>query len=167
DHSLEQLVNVTALPGVTRQVVGMPDMHEGYGFPVGGVAGTVWPDGAISPGGIGFDINCGVRLLSSELIAADLPGGFEPLVHELARSVPTGYGRGGRFSLPGDDLDRVLEGGCGWLVGSRGLGRPEDLDAIESRGALAEADPGLVSDRAKQRGRDQLGTLGGGNHFLE
>jgi tRNA-splicing ligase RtcB len=164
DKSLEQLVNVATLPGVFRHVVGMPDMHEGYGFPVGGVAATVLPDGVISPGGIGFDINCGVRLLATELEARDVE--IEPFVHELSRSVPTGYGRGGRLELQGTELDAVLEGGCGELV-ARGFGTAHDLDHIESRGCLPGADASRVSDRAKERGRDQLGTLGGGNHFLE
>jgi len=166
DKSLEQLVNVTSLPGVTRQVVGMPDMHEGYGFPVGGVAATTTPDGVISPGGIGFDINCGVRLLASGLSREEV-GDVEPLVHELSRSVPTGYGRGGPVDLSADDLDGVLAEGAAWLVGERGMGTTEDLEHTESRGSLPEADAGKVSARAKQRGSDQLGTLGGGNHFLE
>ena len=166
DRSLEQLLNVTTLPGVARPVIGMPDMHEGYGFPVGGVAATGFPEGVISPGGIGFDINCGVRLLASELATDDVAD-VEPLVHELSRSVPTGVGRGGHFGLAGPDLDHVLEQGCAWLVSARGLGTAEDLAFIESRGSLAEADAGTVSARAKERGKGQLGTLGGGNHFLE
>lgn len=166
DRSIEQLVNVTSLPGITRFALGLPDMHEGYGFPVGGVAATLAPHGAISPGGIGFDINCGVRLLGSELRRADLEP-LEPLIHELSRSVPTGYGRQGRLSLTGPELDRVLEEGCPYLVAEHGLGTREDLRFIESGGALPGADASKVSERAKQRGRDQLGTLGGGNHFLE
>jgi tRNA-splicing ligase RtcB len=166
DHSLEQLVNVTTLPGVTRFAIGMPDMHEGYGFPVGGVAGTLLPDGVVSPGGIGFDINCGVRLLATPLARADVPD-VEPLVHELSRAIPTGYGRHGRLALERRDLDHVLAEGCAWLVRERGIGRAEDLELIESRGALDGADASKVSDRAKERGHDQLGTLGGGNHFIE
>ncbi|HEX8795790.1 MAG TPA: RtcB family protein [Polyangiaceae bacterium] len=166
DHSLQQLVNVATLPGLERFAMGMPDMHEGYGFPVGGVAATQWPDGVVSPGGIGFDVNCGVRLLATDL-ARDQVDSVERLVHELSRSVPTGYGRHGRLELSGDELDRVLNEGCSWVVRARGLGREEDLAHIESRGSLADADASKVSDRAKQRGRDQLGTLGGGNHFLE
>ncbi len=165
DHSLEQLANVATLPNVTRFAVGMPDMHEGYGFPVGGVAATLLPDGAISPGGIGFDINCGVRLLVTGCPRDATP--IEPLVHELSRSVPTGYGRAGRMSFGPGELDRVLNEGCAYIVRERRIGRPEDLDAIESRGSLGDADASLVSARAKQRGGDQLGTLGGGNHFLE
>jgi tRNA-splicing ligase RtcB (3'-phosphate/5'-hydroxy nucleic acid ligase) len=166
DRSLEQLTNVATLPGVTRFALGMPDMHEGYGFPVGGVAATVPPDGVISPGGIGFDINCGVRLLASDVHRHDV-GSVEPLVHELSRSIPTGYGRTGRLSLTADALDRVLGEGCPTLIAEHGLGTPDDLAFIESRGCLPEADASAVSDRAKQRGQSQLGTLGGGNHFLE
>lgn len=167
DRSIEQLVNVTSLPGITRMAVGMPDMHEGYGFPVGGVAATLLPDGVISPGGIGFDINCGVRLLSSRLAAADIAPRLETLVHELSRSIPTGYGRHGRMVLSDSELDQVLERGCPYLVRERGLGSEHDLEHLEASGCMAGADPSHVSARAKARGRDQLGTLGGGNHFLE
>jgi len=166
DQSLEQLMNVATLPGITRCAIGMPDMHQGYGFPVGGVAGTVLPDGVISPGGIGFDINCGVRLLVSALEARAV-GPLEPLVHELSRAIPVGYGRSGRLVLGRGELDRVLAGGCTHIVRDMKLGLAEDLDFTESRGTLADADPGQVSERAKERGHDQLGTLGGGNHFLE
>lgn len=166
DRSLEQLVNVATLPGITRYAIGMPDMHQGYGFPVGGVAGTVLPDGVISPGGIGFDINCGVRLLASVLDVRTL-GPLDPLVHELSRAIPVGYGRHGRIVLDRAELDHVLAGGCTWLVRDRKLGLAADLDFTESRGTLADADPGQVSERAKERGHDQLGTLGGGNHFIE
>ncbi|HVY48885.1 MAG TPA: RtcB family protein, partial [Minicystis sp.] len=141
-------------------------MHEGYGFPVGGVAATRHPDGVISPGGIGFDINCGVRLLATGL-RRDAVRSLEPLVHELSRAIPVGYGRAGRLELGGRDLDRVLEDGARYVIKERGLGEADDLDVIESGGALDGADPRAVSDRAKERGRDQLGTLGGGNHFLE
>ena len=167
DHSLEQLVNVTTLPGVTRAALGMPDMHQGYGFPVGGVAATLLPDGAISPGGIGFDINCGVRLLGSGLRYPDAESVVPKLVHELSRSIPTGYGRHGRLDLSLDELDRVLNEGCAYVIHERHLGLDGDLELIESRGSLPGADASRVSDRAKQRGQDQLGTLGGGNHFLE
>jgi tRNA-splicing ligase RtcB len=166
DRSVEQLCNVTTLPGIARPAIGMPDMHEGYGFPVGGVAATRLPDGVISPGGIGFDINCGVRLLATGLVHADVADLVETLVHDLMRSIPVGYGRHGRVVLDGAALDRVLVGGAAQLVAD-GFGRPEDLDHLESRGTLPDADPATVSDRAKLRGRDQLGTLGGGNHFLE
>jgi tRNA-splicing ligase RtcB len=167
DHSLQQLLNVTTLPGVWGRVVGMPDMHEGYGFPVGGVAATLMPDGVISPGGIGFDINCGVRLLASRLTRAQVAGVLEALVHELSRSIPTGFGRHGRLALTGQELDHVLDEGCRYVVGKLGLGTRDDLERIESGGSLSGADASQVSLRAKQRGHDQLGTLGGGNHFIE
>jgi tRNA-splicing ligase RtcB len=165
DHSLAQLVNVTTLPGIAAPAFGMPDMHEGYGFPVGGVAATVVPDGVISPGGIGFDINCGVRLLSTRIDVDTLRPFLEAVVHELSRSVPTGAGRGGRLSVEGGEMDRLLRHGVPYLV--KELGHEEDLLRIESGGCLEAADPAHVSDRAKRRGRDQLGTLGSGNHFLE
>jgi len=167
DRSLEQLINVATLPGIARAAIGLPDMHEGYGFPVGGVAGTSVPDGVISPGGIGFDINCGVRLLRSDLAADDLGERLGPLVRELGRSIPSGYGRRGRIDLAERDLDGVLEQGCPYVVRALGLGREEDLAHIEAGGSLHGADVAHVSVRAKERGRDQLGTLGGGNHFLE
>ncbi len=167
DKSLEQLTNVATLPGVVGPVIGMPDMHEGYGFPVGGVAATRPPDGVISPGGIGFDINCGVRLLASNITREQLGDRLETLTHELSRSVPTGYGRHGRLDLSPEDMEAVLAGGAQWVVHERGLGLPEDLDNAESNGRLPQADPSQVSERARQRGHDQLGTLGGGNHFLE
>lgn len=167
DQSLTQLINVATLPGICGAALGMPDMHEGYGFPVGGVAATLPPDGVISPGGIGFDINCGVRLLTTPLRREELAPQLAPLMHELSRSVPTGYGRGGKLALTDDELDRVLAEGCPYLIREHGLGLSEDLDHTESGGCLAGADPSMVSARAKQRGRDQLGTLGGGNHFLE
>jgi tRNA-splicing ligase RtcB len=166
DRSLQQLVNVATLPGIEAFAMGMPDMHEGYGFPVGGVAATHWPDGVVSPGGIGFDVNCGVRLLATDMPRAEIDS-VERVVHELSRSIPTGYGRHGRLELSGDEMDRVLTEGCSWVVRARGLGREEDLEATESRGSLPDATSATVSDRAKQRGHDQLGTLGGGNHFLE
>jgi tRNA-splicing ligase RtcB len=167
DRSLQQLVNVTTLPGIVGAAYGMPDMHEGYGFPVGGVAGTRLPDGVISPGGIGFDINCGVRLLISGMVEPELAPVVEQVVHEISRSIPSGFGRSGRWSLERGELDRVLDEGCPYLIRERGMGYPEDLDVIEAGGCLAGADASCVSERAKTRGHDQLGTLGGGNHFLE
>ncbi|MDP2313053.1 MAG: RtcB family protein [Pseudomonadota bacterium] len=167
DRSVEQLLNVATLPGVVRHVVGMPDMHEGYGFPVGGVAATLLPDGVVSPGGIGFDINCGVRLLATDLSRADLGDRREAFVHELSRSVPTGYGRGGRLLLGDAEMHEVLAHGVPWAIRALGVGEEGDVERIESNGALPGADPAQVSERARQRGHDQLGTLGGGNHFLE
>lgn len=166
DRSLEQLMNVATLPGVTRCVYAMPDVHEGYGFPVGGVAAMRANDGVISPGGVGYDINCGVRLLISDLDEASVRPQLETLVHELSRTIPSGTGRGGRLSLSDAELDRVLGEGCRYLV-ERGQALPQDLETIEARGSLGRADPSAVSARAKARGRDQLGTLGSGNHFVE
>jgi tRNA-splicing ligase RtcB len=167
DHSLQQLANVTSLPGLYGCAFGMPDMHEGYGFPVGGVAATALPDGVISPGGIGFDINCGVRLLATDIDRASFAPYRERVVHDISRTIPSGYGHGGRLTLERDVLARVLEGGCRALLDDLDAGLPEDLDVIESGGMLAGADPTAVSERAYARGSDQLGTLGGGNHFVE
>jgi tRNA-splicing ligase RtcB len=167
DRSILQLVNVTTLPGIQGFAIGMPDMHEGYGFPVGGVAGTLLPDGVISPGGIGFDINCGVRLLSTGLRHEDVEEALPGLAHDLARSIPTGFGRHGRLALSAEQLERVLDEGVPYVVDVLGLGRREDLARIEAGGHLSGADAARVSGRARERGHDQLGTLGGGNHFIE
>ena len=166
DRSLEQLMNVATLPGISRYAYGMPDMHEGYGFPVGGVAALRAEDGVISPGGVGYDINCGVRLLVSTLTADAVRPRMQELVHELSRAIPSGTGRGSRLSLSDADLDRVLAEGCRYLVES-GMADVDDVEVTEANGSLPRADPGAVSQRARARGRDQLGTLGSGNHFLE
>jgi tRNA-splicing ligase RtcB len=167
DHSFIQLVNVTTLPGIQGFAIGMPDMHEGYGFPVGGVAGTLLPDGVISPGGIGFDINCGVRMLSTGLLHEEVKAFLPALAHDLARSIPTGFGRHGRLSLRPEELDRVLAEGVPYVVQVLGMGAREDLTRIEAGGHLPAAAAAKVSVRARERGHDQLGTLGGGNHFIE
>ena len=166
DRSVEQLMNVATLPGISECAYAMPDVHQGYGFPVGGVAAFRISDGVISPGGVGYDINCGVRLLASELTVADLRGRLEDLVHNLSRSVPSGTGRGGELRLTDHELDRVFVEGCKYLV-ERGLALPEDIEVTESGGSLPQADPAQVSQRARQRGSTQLGTLGSGNHFVE
>ena len=166
DRSLEQLQNVATLPGIVEAALAMPDIHQGYGFPVGGVAATELPDGVISPGGVGYDINCGVRLLALPLQASELGERREPLVHELSRAVPAGTGRGGAFALTAAELDEVMRDGPGALV-AQGIGRADHLEHTESQGRLAGADPDMVSTRAHQRGARQLGTLGGGNHFIE
>jgi tRNA-splicing ligase RtcB len=166
DRSLEQLQNVATLPGVTGAVLAMPDIHEGYGFPIGGIAATLPPDGAISPGGVGYDINCGVRLLALPLDFEEL-GDPEPLVHEISRRVPTGTGRGGVLSLTGDALDSVLAEGPLALVRDHGIGTADDIERTESQGCMSQAEPQAVSERARRRGERQIGTLGAGNHFLE
>jgi tRNA-splicing ligase RtcB len=166
DRSLAQLQNVATLPGVTGAVYGMPDMHEGYGFPVGGVAAMRVVDGVISPGGVGYDINCGVRLLASTLEVERTRARLGDLVHEISRSVPSGAGRGGRLAFSDAELDRVFAEGCRYLA-ERGLAEGDDLEVIEAHGSLPGADPAAVSTRARHRGHDQLGTLGSGNHFLE
>jgi tRNA-splicing ligase RtcB len=166
DRSLEQLENVATLPGIAGAALAMPDIHQGYGFPVGGVAATEPPEGVVSPGGVGYDINCGVRLLALPVSRGELGKRTEPLVHEVSRRVPVGTGRGGALSLAGAEFDRVLtEGPRALLAG--GIGSDEELERTESGGCLEGADPATVSERARHRGADQLGTLGSGNHFLE
>ena len=166
DRSLDQAVNVATLPGVTGAVCAMPDLHEGYGFPVGGVAAMGIDDGIISPGGVGYDINCGVRLLASELDLAAAQPRLEAAVHELSRSIPSGFHRNPQLNLGASDLDSILDEGCALLL-ERGLALPEDLPHTEACGRLAAARSACVSSRAKQRGHDQLGTIGSGNHFVE
>jgi tRNA-splicing ligase RtcB len=166
-EAMTQLVNVATLPGVVGAVYGMPDMHEGYGFPVGGVAATLMPDGVVSPGGVGFDINCGVRLLATPLTRAALGERLESLVHEISRSIPSGTGRGGQWQMTDAELDRVLGEGSAFLVRAKGYGFEADLDHTESCGRMSGADPAKVSPRARDRGRGQLGTIGAGNHFVE
>jgi tRNA-splicing ligase RtcB len=166
DRSLDQLQNVATLPGVIDAALAMPDIHQGYGFPVGGVAATEPPDGVVSPGGVGYDINCGVRLLTLPVTGQELGRRGEALVHEISRRVPVGAGRGGALSLTRTELDRVMVEGPQALLG-RGIGSHEELERTESGGCLEGADPATVSERARRRGSDQLGTLGSGNHFLE
>ena len=166
DRSLEQLTNVATLPGIVSYAMVMPDVHEGYGFPIGGVAAFDPQEGVISPGGIGYDINCGVRLLRSEKTLPEIQSQLEKIAHTLAREIPSGVGRGGSVKLKGKDLDLVLERGAARLI-ETGYGDAADLEAIESHGTLTDADPKLVSERARQRGHDQLGTMGAGNHFVE
>ena len=167
DRSLEQLQNVATLPGITGAALAMPDIHQGYGFPVGGVAATELPDGIVSPGGVGYDINCGVRLLALPLTAGELGGRTEALVHDISRRVPVGAGHGGALKLKGRAFDRVLVQGPRILLAEHGIGTQEDVEHTESEGCLEGGDPATVSERARVRGADQLGTLGSGNHFLE
>jgi tRNA-splicing ligase RtcB len=166
DLSLAQLVNAATLPGVVQHTIAMPDVHQGYGFPVGGVAATALPDGIISPGAIGYDINCGVRLLASNLDSDEVAPFFEDLVKTLYKTCPSGVGRGGRFKLSRRELDEVLHDGARWCL-RRGLATDHDLVHTEEQGCMAGADPAQVSERAHERGNDQVGTLGAGNHFLE
>ncbi len=165
--ALNQLMNVANLPGIHDFVCGMPDMHEGYGFPVGGVAATRMPDGVVSPGGVGFDINCGVRLLASPVEYAGIRSRAETIMQHTAETIAAGTGKKGALHLSNDDLDAVLEQGSAFAVRKRGLGYEADLDHTESRGCLRPADPKHVSNRARERGADQLGTMGSGNHFIE
>ncbi|HEY9229923.1 MAG TPA: RtcB family protein, partial [Gemmatimonadaceae bacterium] len=165
--AMTQLANVATLPGVESFVYGMPDMHDGYGFPVGGVAAMRMSDGVVSPGGVGFDINCGVRLIATPLTAAALGPNRERLVHELSRSIPSGMRRGGGLRLTDYELDRVLIDGSAFVVREKELGLERDVEVTESNGCLPGADPSKVSIRARDRGRDQLGTMGSGNHFVE
>ncbi len=166
DRSLEQLINVASLPGIVKAAIVMPDAHEGYGFPIGGIAATRWPDGIISPGGIGYDINCGVRLL---LTSADVDA-VSPRLEQLSRAlydyIPSGTGKGGNIQLNRKEMDGVLTQGAAWAV-HHGYGIEADLGLTESNGCLENADPDAVSDFAKKRGSDQLGTIGSGNHFVE
>lgn len=166
DASLEQLANGATLPGIVKAALAMPDIHQGYGLPVGGVVATDAEHGVVSPGAIGFDINCGVRLLRTALDAAEIGDRMERLVDALFAAVPTGVGSRSSLSLDAKTLDEVMGRGAAWAV-ERGYGLGEDLGRIESDGRLAAADPARVSDRARERGRRQLGTLGSGNHFLE
>src|SRR5436190_2736637 len=166
DASLEQLANGATLPGIVRAALAMPDIHQGYGLPVGGVVATDAARGVVSPGAIGFDINCGVRLLSTGLPAQALGDRVEPLIDALYAAIPAGVGARGALALDATALDAVLARGAAWAVES-GHGDAADLAHIESEGRLDGADPDRVSTRARERGRRQLGTLGSGNHFLE
>ena len=166
DRSLEQLVNVAALPGIQKYALAMPDIHEGYGFPIGGVAATAVTDGVISPGGVGYDINCGVRLLASEFSYNEIRPQLESLANQIQRDVPSGLGRGGRMKLNNSELDQILNKGMKRLLES-GYAEPADLEYCEAEGSLSQAQAEDVSSKAKSRGRDQIGTLGSGNHFLE
>jgi tRNA-splicing ligase RtcB len=166
DPSLGQVANVATLPGIVGASLGMPDIHWGYGFPVGGVAAFARDGGVVSPGGIGFDINCGVRLLRSDLTVADIRPHLGRLADALFAAVPSGVGARLGHKLSRAELDRVMEEGSGWAL-ARGDAWASDLERTEEGGALAGADPSTVSQRAHARGSDQLGTLGSGNHFLE
>ena len=167
DRAAEQVANVATLPGIVGASLAMPDLHWGYGFPIGGVAATdPGSEGVLSPGGVGFDIGCGVRLIRTDLTRADLRESLPDIVAALDRHVPRGVGGSGRMQLKGGDIERVLLEGVPYVI-ERGAGWAEDAEACEDYGTLPDADPSRISDRAKERGASQLGSLGAGNHFLE
>jgi tRNA-splicing ligase RtcB len=166
DRTIDQAINVTTLPGVQKHVVVLPDGHEGYGFPVGGVAAMALEDGVISPGGVGYDINCGVRLIRTNLTENDVRQRLRELVNELFRAVPSGVGSEGAIKLTSSQLDQVLTEGVNWAI-KNGYGRSEDGEVCEESGQMEGADPSKVSNMARKRGSPQLGSLGSGNHFLE
>ncbi len=167
DESIQQVINVAQLPGIQKYSLGMPDIHWGYGFPIGGVAATDFHSGVISPGGVGYDINCGVRLARTNLSKQDLKPHLQTLITNLFNTIPTGVGSSGAIhKLTDKDMKRLLKNGMAWAV-ENGFGDARDLTYTEEGGALDDADPNLVSKRAIERGKPQLGTLGSGNHFLE
>ena len=166
DRALEQVANVAFLPGIAGRSLAMPDIHWGYGFPIGGVAAFREKDGVVSPGGVGFDISCGVRLVLTSLSTDDVRPRLAELVREMTTAIPKGLGAGGSIYAPEKTLREVFRKGAKAVV-DMGYGRRDDLERIEGGGTVPGADPGRVSDRAYERGKDQLGTLGSGNHFVE
>ncbi len=166
DHAADQVYNVAHLPGIVGKSMAMPDVHWGYGFPIGGVAAFDAEEGIVSPGGVGYDINCGVRLAVTAVDRRTVEPKIRDLINALFGRVPGGLGSRGGIRLDKKELSKVLRNGAAWAIG-QGMGEQSDLERIEDHGALDGADPGAVSDRAFERGKDQLGTLGSGNHFLE
>jgi len=166
DKTLSQVQNVAQLPGIVGRSIALPDAHQGYGFPIGGVAAFDMEKGVISPGGVGYDINCSVRLLKTNLTKKDLDSKKEEVADAINKKIPSGVGRGSPFQMTGKELDKVLEGGAKYLV-EKGFGVKEDYTHMEEGGCMKMADSSKVSDRAKKRGIGQLGTLGAGNHFLD
>jgi tRNA-splicing ligase RtcB len=166
DQAPEQVANVAFLPGIVGYSLAMPDIHWGYGFAIGGVAATRVTDGVVSPGGVGFDINCGVRIMRTNLVREDVSPRIKGLIDSLFYAVPSGVGSKGKVKLRSVEIDEVLVKGSRWAV-NKGYGRKEDLETTEEGGEIPGADPWRVSQRAKERGIPQLGTLGSGNHFLE
>ena len=167
DEALEQVANVAFLPGIVGKSMAMPDIHWGYGFPIGGVAATSVADGGVvSPGGVGFDINCGVRMLRTDLTVDEVKPKIHDLVNQMFRDIPSGVGSEGRIRVDEGELAQVMKKGARWMI-DRGIGWNEDLEVTEQGGRLEGALPEYVSDKAVKRGRPQLGTLGSGNHFLE
>ncbi|MBP5203170.1 MAG: RtcB family protein [Candidatus Methanomethylophilaceae archaeon] len=166
DNAPQQAANVACIPGIVGSSMAMPDIHWGYGFPIGGVAAVDGSSGSISPGGIGFDINCGVRLIKTDLTLDDIKGKKDALVDELYRNVPSGLGSKGLTHVGYKELDEILSRGSEWAV-ENGYGWEDDLEATEEHGRMMDADSSLVSEKALKRGLPQLGSLGSGNHFLE
>ena len=166
ENALNQVINVATLPGILGRSMAMPDIHWGYGFPIGGVAATDFDDGVISPGGVGFDINCGVRLLKTNLQKEDVKENIKDLVNMLFDLVPSGLDSKGLLPVSIQELDGVLDDGAKWIV-EKGMGWKSDLENMEENGAMAEADSQVVSHHAKKRGHTRLGSLGAGNHFME
>ncbi len=166
DNALEQVANVATLPGILKKSMAMPDIHWGYGFPIGGVAGMDTEEGVISPGGVGYDINCGVRMLTTNLTVKDVTPKLKELIDTMFTNVPSGLGSKGKVRVDSRTLTRVLEDGAKWAV-ENGYGWQEDLEHLEEGGGMEGADSEKVSQRAIDRGKSQLGSLGAGNHFLE
>jgi len=166
ESAVEQIANVAFLPGIQLHSIALPDMHTGYGFPIGGVAALDYEEGGLSPGGIGFDINCGVRLLTTKLTEDQVRPKMKELLESIFHNVPSGVGRGGKIKLSISQLDEVLEMGARWAV-EHGYGTEKDLERLEENGCMKQANVEKVSRKAKQRGAPQLGSLGAGNHFLE
>jgi tRNA-splicing ligase RtcB len=166
DQSHVQVANVATLPGIVKHSLAMPDIHYGYGFPIGGVAAFNMDEGIISPGGVGYDINCGCRLMTTSLQAHEIRPEIKRLIAALFNNVPSGVGSKGIIHLSNKEEAQVAIKGAAWVI-DRGYGKPEDLEKTEDRGCLKGADPSVLSERAINRGSDQLGTLGSGNHFLE
>lgn len=166
DNAPQQATNVAQLPGIVKASLAMPDIHWGYGFPIGGVAAFDLKEGVVSPGGVGYDINCGVRLMASKLNIDDIRPRLRSLIEDLFKRVPTGVGSAGALSVSREELKKVSQQGARWAV-SKGYGVESDLEYIEENGEIAGFDTSQVSDRAWLRGLEQLGTLGSGNHFLE
>ena len=166
EGAVKQIINVACLPGVQKYSIGLPDIHFGYGFPIGGVAAFSARNGVVSPGGVGFDINCGVRLIKSNLKEEDIKEKLDELTEKLFKNIPSGVGSKGKIHLKENEIDEVLEKGAEWAV-KNGYGWKEDLEVLEENGKIEAADSSLVSNKAKKRGIPQLGSLGSGNHFLE
>ncbi|HAJ95007.1 MAG TPA: RNA-splicing ligase RtcB, partial [Actinobacteria bacterium] len=167
EGTIDQIANVAALPGIVKASFAMPDIHFGYGFPIGGVAAfDPEADGIISPGGVGFDISCGVRAMRSSLEINDIKNRIEDMMSFISFSIPRGLGGKGKIDLSKKDMDQLLSRGAGWAA-DRGYGYKEEMEYLEEGGYMEGADPACVSETARKRGTRQLGTLGSGNHFLE